>query len=79
MCLHHRTEVEIPLTCKIHSQHSKYELEVFIQDAHKQPFHTYSLHAAQYFSKSYPVFSQSRNSPHFMEQPEGLIAKIAGS
>jgi len=33
---------------------------------------TYSLHAAQSFIRSYPVLSQTRNSPHFMEPEVSL-------
>ena len=33
---------------------------------------TYLLHGVEAFLRSYPVFSQSRNSPHFME-PEGSL------
>ena len=33
---------------------------------------SYLLYGAESFLRSYPVFSQSRNSPHFME-PEGSL------
>jgi len=43
----------------------KYEITVLL-------LFTYLLHAAESFLRSYPVYIQSRNFPHFME-PEGSL------